>query len=142
VQHMLLAAAEADNGIDYKVITFGTLVFCGVVIFLVELVKHMDPEVTIEKLAALGLVVCFLAGFMIVGYTGGTPLGEVATYAAQLLIALAPLLALIWFDDVFGNMVGLKGLVSKASPDVLVRLMGWILLLGTMGLAVYFALQE
>ena len=140
MQYALLAAAEGDNEVGYQEVVFAGLLFCCFAIFAFEIIKRMQPEVTTEKLVALGIAVCYLVLTVIAGCIEGVRLTGLATGVAQLLLVLAASLALIWFDDVIGNLVGLKwGLVSKASPGCLIRLMGWIFLLGIIGMSLYFA---
>jgi len=46
-------------------------------------------------------------------------------------IGLVIPLGLIWFGDELGSVTGLKyGLVQRQSPGYLVRLFGWVLLVG------------
>ena len=140
MQYALLAATDGGNEGGYEEIVFAGLLFCCFAIFVFEITKRMQPEVTIEKLVALGIAVCYLVLTVVAGCIQGVPLTGQATGVWQLLLALTPSLALIWFDDVIGNLVGLKwGLVSKASPGCLIRLMGWIFLLGIIGMSLYFA---
>lgn len=109
-------------------------------IFVVEITRRLHPVVTIEKLVALGIGICYLVVFFVAGCVDGVPLTDLAMGVGPLLLFLAGPLALIWFDNVIGDLVGLKsGLVSKASPGVLIRLMGWIFLLGIIGMTLYSA---
>ncbi len=140
MQYALLAAAEGDKEASYQQVVFAALLFCCFVTFVVEITRRMHPVVTIEKLVALGIAVCYLVAFVVAGCVDGVPLTDLAMGAGPLLLYLAGPFALIWFDNVIGDMVGLKsGLVSKASPGVLIRLMGWVFLLGIIGMTLYSA---
>ena len=139
VQCALLAAAEGENKVGYQEVVFAALLFCCFAIVVVEITRRMQPEVTIEKLVALAIGVCYLVVTVVAGCVAGVPLIHLATGVGQLLLALAGSLALIWFDEVIGDLVGLRaGLVSKASPGFLIRLMGWVFLLGIIGVTLYF----
>ena len=143
MQNMLIAAAEGDNEASYQQVVFAALLFCCFAIFVVEITRRLHPVVTIEKLVALGIGVCYLVVFVVAGCVDGVPLTDLAMGVGLLLLYLAGPLALIWFDNVIGNMVGLKsGLVSKASPGFLIRLMGWVFLLGIIGMTLYPMVAE
>ncbi len=142
MQYVTLAAADVDGGVGFKEAIFAALLFCCAAVFAVEIVKKMQPEVTIEKLVALGIAVCVLVVAVVVGCVEDVPPRKLVTGLGQLLMMLAVSLGLIWFDDVLGDLVGIRsGLVSKASPGFLIRLMGWVFLLGMIGLPIYFACQ-
>ncbi len=133
-------AAEGDGEVDYRVVVFAALLFCCFAVFVVEMVKRLHPQVTVEKLVALGIAICYLVVVVVVAWVDGVPLGGLTAIVGQLLLVASGALALIWFDDVIGGMVGIKsGLVSKASPGFLIRLMGWVFLLGIIGMSLVFA---
>jgi len=136
----LPVAAEGGNADGYEVVVFVVLLFCCFAMFAFEIAKRMRPEVTIEKLVALGVGVCYMVVMVIIACIGGGPPIELARGLVSFLMMVSASLGLIWFDDVLGDMVGLKsGLVSKTSPGFLVRFMGWVFLLGMIGMPLYFA---
>lgn len=101
----------------------------AVAVILFEIVKKMEPEVTAEKLAALGIAFCYLLAAC---FSGG--ITAVPSLGVWLLFSLG----LIWFGDEIGSLTGLKmGLVDRASPGPLVRLTGWLFLLLPLGLMAF-----
>ena len=87
---------------------------------------------TWEKLIASGLAACFFVACWI---DGG--------FWRALLLALyglLPPLAMIWFDKFVGGMTryGYSHYSGTTeTPPVVVRFLGWLLLLGTIGTAIY-----
>lgn len=141
MQYALFAAAEGENEVGYQGLVFGALLFGCFAIFVFEIIRRMQPEVTIEKLVALGIGICYFVVMVVSAYVDGMTLNALAVSVGYLLLALFWPLGLVWFDNAIGSLVGLKsGLVSKASPGFLVRIMGWVLLLGIIGISLYFGL--
>jgi hypothetical protein len=132
------AAAEGDKEISNQQAIFAALLLCCFAIFVFEFTKRMHPEVTLEKLVALAIGVCYLVVAVVWNWVAGLPLSDIVWGMGSILLVVVGALALIWFDNVIGEMVGMKsGLVSKASPGLLIRLMGWIFLLGIIGMSLY-----
>ncbi len=96
--------------------------------------KRLEPQVTIEKLVALGMGCSFLVVCVVAAWIRGVSPASLTTVVGVLVLVVAGSLGLIWFDDVVGNRVGLKsGLVSKTRSGFLLRLMGWLFLFGIIG---------
>ena len=88
-------------------------------------------EITIEKLVALGIAICFC----VVCWIHMWLQGAMSAFLVPPIILLLPL-ALIWFDDILGSMTGFStvapGFMSESAP-VAVRILGWIFLLAVIG---------
>lgn len=134
------AAAQGNNGAGVQGVVFVVLLSCCLAIAIYEIVKRMQPTVTIEKLAALGIGVCFLVVAGVALCMDGGPLAALVMGFVNLMVPVAAALGLIWLDDVIGDLLGIKwGWVNKATPGVLIRFMGWVFLLGIIGMTLFFA---
>jgi hypothetical protein len=68
------------------------------------------------------------------GGGSGNPRGRFALLGVTLVA-----LALIWFGDELGEFTGMtgRGYITKTSPGWLVKLFGWVLLVGLIGVWLY-----
>jgi hypothetical protein len=109
-------------------VVWASLVACCIVIVAYELVRHVQPEITLDKLIAAGIyVLWFIVACVFAGKEG-------PFFGLHLLVPLG----LIWFGDELGSVTGLKcGLVQCPSPGFLVRLSGWFLLIAFLGFVIY-----
>ena len=104
-------------GQEGAVVIASSLALCTIAIVVYEIVKWMETEITLEKLAAAG--VC---AFYIIVLWASEGLSAVPV-ACVFFIPLG----LIWFGDELGSTTGIKmGLVKRQSPGFLVRLIGWL----------------
>jgi hypothetical protein len=118
---------------SYKALIAAALGLSCVGIFVFEVVKKTEMQITTEKLVALGVGGLYLLLAC---------LAEATALPIVLVMLLVPL-GLIWFGDELGSMTGMSmrgGTVNKASPGFLVRLCGWFFLLMPIGLAVYWGI--
>ena len=114
---------------------------CGVLLF-VQMVRKVRPEVTIEKLVAMGLVGGWLILMLILVWLSGSLVEALGVCCAVLLPTLIPL-GLIWFGDELGGLTGFHyGLVNRESPGFLVRLFGWLFLLVIVGWSATAAVMD
>jgi len=106
-------------GQEGAVLIASSLALCTIAVVVYEIVKWMETEITIEKLAAAG--VC--AFYIIVMWVS-----EGISVVPAACVFFIPL-GLIWFGDELGSSTGIKmGLVQRLSPGFLVRLLGWMAL--------------
>lgn len=99
-------------------------------IFLYEMIKRLETQVTIEKLVALGIGIVYCVVLCVVG--------QLAAFPAIFFVLAA--VGLIWFGDELGSMTGMSmrgGTINKASPGFLVRIFGWLFLMSPVALAFY-----
>jgi len=112
---------------------FMALAACCGVLFFYQVVRKMRPEVTIERIVATGLVGAWLILVLVFVCVWETPADAPVVWCGLLLAASIPL-GLIWFGDELGGLTGFHhGLVNRQSPGFLVRLLGWLILLGLVG---------
>ena len=104
---------------------------CVVAIILFEVVKRMEPEITLDKLAALGVAACCLISVCV---SAGWRLLPLTT------LWLAFALGMVWFGEVFGEYRG--GRVKRSSPGSVVRWLGWLFLVLPIGYAVYSGIAK
>jgi len=87
-------------------------------------------EITIEKLVALCFcIACWIKMWLSDG---------LSEFYIPLVMLFLPL-ALIWFDDLLGSISGFTaraGYMSESS-GLAVRLLGWVFLLGLIGVGIY-----
>ncbi|MBN2217650.1 MAG: hypothetical protein JW719_09780 [Pirellulales bacterium] len=108
-------------------IIFNILVAVLVVIIAYELIKGLEPEITVEKLVAV--VVCAIWFILACLFE---PAGAMVG-----LFLFVPL-GLIWFGDELGSLTGLHyGIIDQESPGFLIRLFGWILLMAPLGVGIF-----
>ena len=92
-------------------------------------------EITIEKLVALAIAICFC----IICWIHMWLSSALSQFFISPIVLLLPL-ALIWFDDLLGSISGFSsrspGYMSESSP-VAIRLLGWVFLLAMIGWMIY-----
>ncbi len=104
-----------------------------VAVFGYEALRQGQTEITIEKLVALGLACFWFVGLLICACFSYSPVRNLAICLGLGIVVLIPL-ALIWFGDELGELTGFSYNVSQGkSPEFLLRLLGWIFLLLTLG---------
>ena len=100
-------------------------------IFVFEMTKRMEVQVTWEKLAAgvVALLYC-------IALLAGGPLQAIPG-----IVFVLGSVGLVWFGDELGSMTGMYfrgSMVNRTSPGFLVRILGWLFLFFPLGVAVYF----
>lgn len=104
-----------------------------VAVFGYEVLRQGQTEITIEKLAALGLACFWLAGLLIRAYFSPSPPRDLAICLGLGILLPVPL-ALIWFGDELGELTGFNSnVVQGKSPEFLLRTLGWCFLLLVLG---------
>jgi hypothetical protein len=90
-----------------------------------------------DRLISLVVAVVWLIAAFTIDFRGGGT-GSVKDRLALPGLALVALV-LIWFGDELGEFTGMtsRGNISQQSPGWLVKLFGWVLLLGLIGLWLY-----
>jgi hypothetical protein len=106
----------------YKIVIATLLSATGLGYLLYEFVKDTGTEITLDKLVAIPVVLfCFLVVCLS------------ATLEAGLLAVgwLVVSFGMIWFGDELGSNTGFGLFISsRQTPGFLVRILGWIFLMG------------